>query len=729
LLFRVLGGVDVVLPSGHQVAVRSAKQRRLLTALLMNANHWVSLDKLVDALWDDGPPPSAAGNTKTYVWRLRTALVAARIRSGTNGYRIDVARDELDLFRFEDDVRRGHQAAVAHDWPLVERLVSGAIGLWHGEPFADLETPDAKVCRARLGELRLTAQEDLVRAQLALGSHDDAIAELQALVAAHPLRERLRGLLMLALYRSGRQAEALCVYQDFRAVLDQELGLEPGDELTEIQLDILNQAPELRAERGERPVRTRLPGRSAESPPAQLPADISTFVGRDAHLALLNEALADGGTSPWVISGLPGVGKSALAVHWAHRVADRFPDGQLYLDLRGHADGPTVGIGEALDRLLRSLGVPPDQVPADPGERAGVFRSVLARRRMLIVLDNANDSGQVRALLPGHQGCLVLVTSRNELRGLVALNDARSLSLGVLREDETIGLLRRIVGARRVDQEPAAARRLCSLCGHLPLAIRIAAANLSSRPHHRIGHLADRLASGNPMEALAVGTEPGMTVRAAFDLSYLALPTKARILFQRLALVPGADFSAEVAAVLCDDDQGSADHLLDVLCAAHLVDHYAPHRYRFHDLLRAYGVERAGEGGQAEVADRVLRFYVRTATAAVAAIDPDARLVADRVPTRAFTVPAALEWLDAEASNLVAAMAHAAEHGPARHVWPLADALRAYFRFRGHGPDRLPEATAGLNATTGAPIVHKCDRHPSILFTSMIGGIDPAVGS
>ncbi|HEX6342111.1 AfsR/SARP family transcriptional regulator [Umezawaea sp.] len=684
----MLGSLDVVRDDGERVAIRAAKQRKLLTTLLLHANRWVSVDKIVDVLWDGAPPRSAAGNTKTYVWKLRTALASGRIANGPGGYRVDVGRDEVDALRFEDLLRAGRDALAAHREQDAARLLAEGLGLWRGEPYADLTDDDAEAARSRLTEQRLSAREDLAEVRLALG--EPVVVELGGLVRANPLRERPYGLLMLALYRDGRQAEALTVYRDLRAVLDRELGLAPSEDLVLLHRDILNQAPRLKPE-----PRTAV----WRHVPAQLPANVAGFTGRDKALARLGDD-----ADVWVVTGPPGVGKTALAVRWGHHNADRFPDGQLYVDLGGFSTGAPLTTRDAMGRLLRSLDTPPDRIPHDVAEQTALYRSLMTGRRVLVVLDNARGSEDVRPLLPGRPGCVVIVTSRNDLHGLVGLDDARALSLGALGDDDTIGLFRHVLGAHRVEAELDDVRRLSGLCGNLPLAVRLAAATLAAQPDRRIGDLADRMENGNRLTALAVGTESETTVRAAFDLSYAALPPRARVLFRRLALAPGPDFTAHVARALAGD---TADGLLADLCGAHLVDHYAPGRYRFHDLLRAYAVERADdEGDRHDALDAVLPHYLRWTRAAVNTVflvgGPTATVDGTGAAPEFEDEASALAWLDAEHANLVAAVDLAAEHGPAHVTWQLVDALHNYFWSRRNELDWTATAETALRAAESA---------------------------
>jgi tetratricopeptide (TPR) repeat protein/transcriptional regulator with XRE-family HTH domain len=455
------------------------------------------------------------------------------------------------------------------------------------------------------------------------------------------------------------------------------------------------------AARGEAPAGDRSPVAR------QLPTDVAGFTGRDRDLAGLDALLPepDDPEPPAVlaaIAGQAGVGKTALAVHWAHRVSDRFPGGQLHLDLRGYAPGPPLTAIQALSALLQGLGVEAVQVPVQLEAAAALYRSLTAGRRVLVVLDNARDAVQVRPLLPGGPGCVALVTSRDRLDGLVASHGVRRLELDVLPPAEAAGLLSRIVGGERVAAEPEAAGRLAALCGHLPLALRIAAAKLAGGPGESIAAYAGALAGDDRLGGLAVEDDPQAAVRAAFDWSYAALDEPARRLLRLLGLVPGSEFDAGPAGALAGLDAAAADRVLRRLAAAHLLERRGAGRYAFHDLLRLYARERAREEDAGAALERLYDWYLAGAAAAARMLYPGRVQLAVEAAGPAPALPdgaSALAWLDAERPNLVAVVQQAAEHGPRRYAWQLADLLRGYFLIRRSVVDWLAVARAGAAAT------------------------------
>jgi DNA-binding SARP family transcriptional activator len=483
----------------------------LAAILLLEAGRTVPVEWLADELWGERPPPSAAATVQGYVMRLRRLL---------------------------GDGPGGRPATAAAE-------LSQGLALWRGPALADVPASPAVTAEAeRLGQLRLAALEDWLGVQLELGRHADMVDEAQRLVAEHPLRERLWARLMLAQYRCGRRTEALAAYQRARRVLVDELGLEPGPELRELQRAVLDgQSELLAAHRGAAVVTAQ-----TQMVPAQLPAEATAFSGRQAALEQLDSHLPDQGErrppAMVVIAGTAGVGKTALAVHWAHRIRDLFPDGQLYLDLRGWAAGPPLRPIGALAGFLLALGVPAAEVPDQVEQAAALYRSLLAGKRMPVVLDNTHSPGQVRPLLPASPGCMVVLTSRDQLRGLIARDGAVRFDLDVLTPRDARTLLTRLLGAKRVDAEPKAAAELARLCGYLPLALRIAAANLSGRQHTTVADRVAELASGDRLRALEAG-----------------------------------------------EDADAA--LLDRLASAHLASERAPNRYVLDDLLRRYAADRA----------------------------------------------------------------------------------------------------------------------------------------
>lgn len=566
--------------------VPASRQRVLLAALLLNANAVVRPDQLCELVWDGNPPPGARGTLQSYVMRLRRVLgpaVAARLHTHLGGYAIEVRDGELDVQRFQATHVSGSSAVKAEQWGSAAAQLQTGLALWRGEALADIPSDLLRHSYVpQLDEMRMQALEMRIDADLRRGLHRELVAELRHLVAEFPFRERLWESLMVALHRSGQQAAALAAYRDARRLMIEELGVEPGAGMQQIHQNVLN------AGRGV------LPQQWTERP-AMLPADIADFTGRAAHVTVLDGLLRREPRSTVGvvgISGMPGVGKTALAVHVAHRLRWAFPDGQLYVNLRGMNPSPAAP-GDVLARLLRALGVAGIAIPGPVDQRAEMYRQRLAGRRVLVVLDDAADEAQVAPLLPGHPGCGVIVTSRFPLTGLAG---AHHMMLDVLAEEEAVRMLARIGGSKRVAAEPGAAVELSRLCGRLPLALRIAGAKLAARPHWSLADMATRLADEQRrLDELAFGA---LDLRAALATSYRRLTERQRRLLERLALLDEASFTPRTCAVLLDDPHAGIEDLLEELAHARLLEagNRGPDgrvRYHFREFVRLYVRERA----------------------------------------------------------------------------------------------------------------------------------------
>jgi DNA-binding SARP family transcriptional activator/tetratricopeptide (TPR) repeat protein len=725
----LLGSLQVRV-DGAAVAVPAARQRALLAVLAVRAGELVPTDELAETVWDGTPPARAAATIRNYVKRLRCRLgpAAGHIVTCRPGYRLEVAEDELDLRLFTRLCRDGGAAVRAGDWAAAFGGLGQALGLWRGAPFADAGCERLQREQApSLAELRLQAAEWHAEAGLALGRHAELASELAGWCAAEPLRERFAALRMLALYRSGRQADALATYQQARQMLVNELGMEPGEELRRLHQQILARDPALAApaERDAVPPDGRTapssaPGGepdAARALPRQLPAAVARFAGRSGELGMragLAEQAASGAGGTVVISaigGTAGVGKTALAVRFAHQVAGLFPDGQLYADLRGFSpSGAPVPPARVVQGFLAALGVAPQVIPADADAQAALYRSVLAGKRVLVVLDNAHDAAQARPLLPGSAGCLVVVTSRSQLAGLAAVEGARLLPLGLLTEQEARELLAGRLGAGRVEADPEAVAELIRLCARLPLALAVTAARAAARPEHPLADLAAELrAVGGPLDALDIG-DPTASVRSVFSWSYQQLSPAPARLFRLLGIHPGPDITASAAASLAGVEPAQAHHLLAELARAHLVAEHAPGRYAFHDLLRAYAAEQAraldGEAARRAAVGRALDHYLHTAYAAAVLVNPSHMSLRIAPPEPSITSEhlvsqrQALAWFEAEHHVLLAAAALAAGTGFDRHAWQLPLAIGDYLDADGHWHELAAVARTGLDAAT-----------------------------
>ncbi|MGD0700623.1 MAG: tetratricopeptide repeat protein [Trebonia sp.] len=704
--FGVLGPLQVVAGEGEEPGVVSAARlRALLAVLLWRANQPVPVDELAELVWDGAPPGGAADATRALVMRLRRRLdrrAAARIVTRSPGYAIEISGDELDASRFEGLTREAGEAIRADRWAQAAGTAAEALGLWRGTPLADIPSQllrDQWVPHLEL--LQVQALDWRIEGDLHDGRHQQLIPELRELTARHPLREHFHGQLMLGLYRCGRQAEALAAYQRARDILGAELGVEPGPGLRDLHQRMLSGDPALVAAGPARPAE----GRAQPAVPRELPPAVPGFTGRSTELGALTGLLdrsaeqAPGAVVISAIGGTAGVGKTALAVHWAHQSAGRFPDGQLYVNLRGYDPDQPVPATDALAGFLRSLGVPGRDIPPEADQRAARYRSLLAGKRMLIVLDNAGSADQVRPLLPATRACTVVVTSRDALAGLVVRDGAARLDLDVLPIQEAVALLRTLIGAR-VGAEPGAAADLAEHCCRLPLALRVAAELAATRPAMPLAGLAAELADlGTRLDLLAADGDPRTQVRTVFSWSYRHLDAEDARTFRLLGLHPGPDLEPYATAALTGTTVQQARRALDVLTRAHLIQPAAAGRHGLHDLLRGYAREltAALDAGQEQHAalTRLFDHYLYTAATAMDTLFPAERHRRPRIPRPATPVPpladpaAAREWLDGQRASLVAAAGHTAAHGWPGHATGLASTLSRYLRNGSHIPEAL----------------------------------------
>lgn len=702
--FGLLGDTAVTI-EGRAVPLGPARQRCVLAALLVDAGRPVPPDRLVYRVWGDDAPPSVAGTLRTYLSRLRDAFKGScvEIDRTSLGYVLNAQGATIDVQAFRALVAEGRSAP---DDQAASALLGRALGLWRGEAFEGLGSGWIDEVRALLEAERFSARLDLYDVELRLGRHSSLLPSLAADSAAHPLDERLIGQLMLAQYRGGRQADALRTYALTRRRLGEELGSDPGPALQQLHQCILGNGSALAVTPG-----AAEPGRPPV--PRQLPPAPGIFTGRTPELGRLNALLGTASSARTVavftIGGVGGIGKSWLALHWAHRNADRFPDGQLYVNLRGFdpVEAP-LSSSVALRAFLAALGVEPAAVPVEPDAQSGLYRSLLAGRRVLVLLDNAHDTEQVLPLLPGDLSCTVLVTSRRRLNALVTSHAARAIDLDVLSRDEAVSLLTGHLGADRVAAEPDAVTVLLDRCAGLPLALGVTAARAGAHPDFPLRALADELnAESTRLTALDAG-ELATNLRAVFTSSYRALDAATAEVFTLLGLAPGSDISLPAAASLTALPTGTVRAVLRELENAHLVQQHRLGRYRMHDLVRLYAAEhslRLPEADRDAALRRVIGFYLHTALAGEQLLNPRSQpvqlepLPPDCHPEPLLDPAAAMEWFDAEHSCLLAAQRTAAAHGRHQAVWQLAWTTHTFHHHRReHVGDQVTAWSAALSA-------------------------------
>jgi DNA-binding SARP family transcriptional activator/Tfp pilus assembly protein PilF len=746
------------------------RQRAVFGLLAVRANRTVSRDELIDGIWGDDPPPSAVNAVHVYVAGLRRAVEPRRahrapgqilIASGS-GYLLRLRPGRLDVEMFGQHVASGRESREREDLPAAIQALDAALALFQASPLAGIPGPWADIERIRLGELRMTAIEERIDAVLRLGRHAEAAAQLAGLVREHPLRERLHGQLMLALYRCGRQAEALAAFAGARRILIEQLGIEPGPELrrthaqilaTHADLDPTAAKPTAAADADAAAAKPTAEAAPAAEPaaaeaapapaehrqravPAQLPADVPAFIGRTRELAELAAAVNayppntdPANTDPAnddaprtmvisAVSGTAGVGKTALVVHWAHRVRDSFPDGQLYVNLRGYDPDLPMTPDDALAGFLRALGMADGDIPADVDERATAYRSSLEGKRLLVVLDNAADVEQIHRLLPGSSSCVVLVTSRDSLAGLVARYGARRIDLDTLPAGDAVALLRTLIG-ERVDAEPDAAISLTEQCARLPLALRVAAEMAATSPFARLGDLVGELADGQQrLRLLDAGGDPRSEISNVLSWSYHHLPPAAAHSFRLLGLHPGPDLDLYAAAALTGLALDHVRPLLSLLTRAHLIQPVRHDRYSLHDLLSAYARSLAGEVQHATeerraALTRLFDHYLTTAAAAMETLAPTEqnRRPHVAIPVLPATGPPVADpdqaraWLDAERAVLVAVTAQAGLQGWPGHATRLAATLSRYLVTGAHNTEAVSIHGHALRAAR-----RTCDR-------------------
>jgi DNA-binding SARP family transcriptional activator/tetratricopeptide (TPR) repeat protein len=700
--FRLFGEVEL-LAADQPVDLGTPRQRAVLAVLLLDAGRPVAIETLVDRVWDDNPPVEARNVLYSHVSRIRQLLRQAAARTGERavlverrhaGYVVDVDPDLVDLHRFQRLVDRGRDPRHV-DADRADAFAE-ALSLWRSSPLAGIEGRWAAQVRSHWRQLRLDAVLQWAQVELRLGRTAAVIATVPDFVAEYPLVEPLEDLLMRALHAAGRDAEALDRYTAVRQRLASELGTDPGPELRALHQAILRgELPPPRPERSA--------GQKRLATPAQLPPDMYGFTGRETELHQLDSLLTtatEGSTAVVIsaVSGTAGVGKTARAVPWAHRGAGAFPDGQLYVNLRGFdPSGSPVTPTEAVRGFLDAFEIPPDRVSASFEAQIGLYRSLLAGRRVLVLLDNARDSEQARPLLPGVPGCAVVVTSRNQLNGLVATAGARPLSLDLLTVAEARDLLSIRLGRERMAVDPHAVDDIIESCARLPLALAIVAARAAAHPDFPLAALASELHEARSSLNEFASSDLATDVRAVFSWSYRQLGPDAARMFRQLGLHPGPDTSAPAAASLAGIPVSAARRLLAELARAHLVSEREPGRYTFHDLLRAYATEHAHtydtETERRAALLRLFDHYVHTAHAAGLQLQPLLAPVTLAPPLDGVTVEQfagyepALAWFTIEHTVLLAIVQQAGRTGLHAHLRQLASALTDYLDRRGHWHD------------------------------------------
>jgi len=741
LVVALLGSVEIGPAGGVMTPVAQPRLRVLLGLLGVAWGRVVTAEALVDGLWGEEWSPGRERNLHSLVYQLRRRLAAleppkggARLARAGAGYRLALGPGELDVAVFGDLAGRGREAARAGDPAAARELFGQALGLWRGAALADAAPLCPRLAgeAARLEEARLAVVEERVGCDLALGRHGEVAGELAGLVGEFPLRERLAVLLMTALYRCGRRGEALAAFEAARRVLAAELGLDPGPELAGLQAKVLADDPALAAPAAPGGVAPAMAA-AAGLVPRQLPAGAGFFAGREAELKELNALLGQAGGEDGAdeqsgavvisaVAGMAGVGKTALAVHWARRVAGRFPDGQLYVNLRGYdAEGAAVTPEEVTGWFLLALGVPAGQIPADAQARSGLYRSVLAGRRVLIVLDNARDAAQVRPLLPGSPGCLVVVTSRSALAGLAAAEGAHPLRLGPLGAEQGVRLLAARLGPERVAAEPEAVTELVARCGHLPLALAVMAARAAADPGLPLGVLAGQLAAGAEAEAAggAAGPGPGRlevletgdpatSLRQLLAWSYGQLSPAAAGMFALLGVHCGPDITVPAAASLAAVSRAEAGRALAELADASLAAEHRPGRYVLHDLVRGFAAGQArqalGEPGIRAAVERSLDHYLHTGFISCdlpqpfTLASPAPGVLPEQLPGEAELQA----WAQAEHQVALQALAQAAAAGFITRTWQMFFGQAWSLGGQGYWADTLAIAEVVLAAAEAA---------------------------
>ncbi|MGW3046049.1 BTAD domain-containing putative transcriptional regulator [Kitasatospora sp. NPDC001159] len=727
VVFRILGPLDVQVDA-RPVPLSGARQRTILSMLLLSANRVVSVDTLADAVWQGRPPNTFVNQIAICVSGLRKTFKAAvgqddLIVTVHPGYLLATGEHRIDAVEFEELVAQAREAVRQRRTVEAVELLDEALGLWRGAALEGVVGERVVAEAARLCELRLAVYEEYSGLRLDLGHHRELVGELTSFIKENGLREQARAQLMLAQYRSGRRAEALETYREARRLFVDELGIEPGPMLRKLHDAVLADESWLTAPPASVPIEESVPGPAvAAAIPAQLPSDVAAFTGRAEELAALDRMLAERSDSSvlpvGLITGIGGVGKTALARHWAHRAAGRFPDGQLFADLRGYDDSEEPLTPNAvLDRFLRALGVPAEEIPADQVERADRFRSELGGRRVLVVLDNARSYDQIRWLLPGSGRHCVLVTSRDPVEGLAGDYDFLHLPLGALDQSEAAELVTKVVGGERLSADPQSVRELGTLCDGLPLALRIAAARLAGKPHWTVRQLVSRLKDQHRrLDELSEGSRG---VRAGFRLSYRGLPADVARMYRLLGLLNLPDFSAWVGAALLDVDPLDAEDLIEQLVDAQLLEVLADRgsgqvRYRFQDLLRLFAAEcaQAEETPQARADARRrvfggLLFLAEEAHRRIYGGDftvvhgpgPRHRLP-DELVSALMADP--MVWFERERASIVGSVDQAAENGESALAWDLTMTSVTLFQNRNHPEDWRQCAERALAAARQA---------------------------